>query len=50
VWSVVVAYSRIYLGLHYPLDILCGLSFGAFAGYGFYRVFEEILQLHHQSQ
>ena len=42
VWSVVVAYSRIYLGLHYPLDILCGLSFGAFAGYGFYRVFEAL--------
>ena len=42
VWSVVVAYSRIYLGLHYPLDILCGLSFGAFAGYGSYRVFEAL--------
>ena len=41
-WSVVVAYSRIYLGLHYPLDILCGLSFGVFAGYGFYKVFESL--------
>jgi len=42
VWSVVVAYSRIYLGLHYPLDILCGLTFGAFAGYLFYRIFNRL--------
>ena len=42
VWSVVVAYSRIYLGLHYPLDILCGLGFGAIAGYVFYRLFESL--------
>ena len=42
VWSVVVAYSRIYLGLHYPLDILCGLSFGAFAGYLFYNIFTRL--------
>ncbi len=42
VWSIVVAYSRIYLGLHYPLDILCGLSFGALTGYSFYRAFEAL--------
>ncbi len=42
VWSIVVAYSRIYLGLHYPLDILCGLSFGAFTGYGFYSAFQAL--------
>ena len=42
VWSVVVAYSRIYLGLHYPLDIICGLTFGAVAGYLFYKVFKRL--------
>ncbi|MCB0450542.1 MAG: phosphatase PAP2 family protein [Confluentibacter sp.] len=37
-WSAMVAYSRIYVGVHYPLDILCGFMFGAFSGYLFYRV------------
>ena len=45
VWSIVVAYSRIYLGLHYPLDILCGLTFGAVAGYLFYKVFKRLRTL-----
>lgn len=27
-WAIITAYSRIYLGVHYPLDILCGSIFG----------------------
>ena len=42
VWSIVVAYSRIYLGLHYPLDIVCGLTFGVLAGYLFYIIFKRL--------
>ena len=37
-WSAMVAYSRIYIGVHYPLDIICGMIFGAFSGYLFYRI------------
>ena len=37
-WSAIVAYSRIYVGVHYPLDILCGMLFGAISGYLFYRL------------
>ncbi len=37
-WSVTVAYSRIYVGVHYPLDIICGMTFGALTGYGFYKL------------
>lgn len=28
VWAFVVSYSRIYLGVHFPLDILTGMLFG----------------------
>jgi len=27
-WAMLVSYSRIYLGVHYPLDILCGAALG----------------------
>ncbi len=37
-WSFIVAYSRIYVGVHYPLDIVCGLTFGAFSGFLFYKI------------
>jgi len=37
-WSALVAYSRIYVGVHYPLDIFFGMTFGALAGYLFYKL------------
>ena len=39
IWSLVVAYSRIYVGVHYPLDLICGLTFGGLSGYAFYKLF-----------
>ena len=27
-WSMLMAYTRLYLGVHYPLDILCGFVLG----------------------
>ncbi|HRZ78075.1 MAG TPA: phosphatase PAP2 family protein, partial [Bacteroidales bacterium] len=31
-WAVLVSYSRAYLGVHYPLDLLCGGLMGAGMG------------------
>lgn len=39
IWSLVNCYTRIYLGLHYPLDILCGLLWGAAVGVFAYYVY-----------
>ncbi|HKK11259.1 MAG TPA: phosphatase PAP2 family protein [Flavobacteriaceae bacterium] len=38
VWAIAMAYSRIYVGVHYPLDVLCGMLFGSLSGFLFYRV------------
>lgn len=35
-WAIIVSYSRIYLGVHYPSDIFAGAMFGVFAASGFY--------------
>ena len=31
-WALIVSYSRIYLGVHYPLDVICGGMIGVFCG------------------
>lgn len=37
-WSALMGYSRIYVGVHYPLDVLCGMIFGAISGFIFYKL------------
>ncbi len=48
VWSLLNCYTRMYLGLHYPLDILCGLLWGATVGcsvyYMYYRIHKTTAQ------
>lgn len=39
-WSALVAYSRIYVGVHFPLDIFFGMLFGAISGFLFFRIQE----------
>jgi len=38
-FPLIFAYTRIYLALHYPLDILCGYIFGIASGFLFYYIF-----------
>jgi undecaprenyl-diphosphatase len=33
-----VAYSRVYIGVHYPLDVLCGAALGVGIGFGVYAI------------
>ncbi|MDX1363158.1 MAG: phosphatase PAP2 family protein [Arenibacter latericius] len=42
VWAMVVAYSRIYIGVHFPLDILTGATIGLGMASLFYHLFERI--------
>lgn len=38
VWAFLMAYSRVYIGVHYPLDITIGMLFGALSGFLFYKL------------
>lgn len=38
-WPLIFGYSRIYLGLHYPGDILCGYLYGLFTGWLVYQLY-----------
>lgn len=39
IWSVLVGYSRVYVGVHYPGDISVGFALGVGLGYLFYTLF-----------
>ncbi len=41
VWAAFVGYSRIYVGKHYPLDVLCGSILGLSIGYFVYFLFKK---------
>ena len=38
-WSLINCYTRLYLGVHYPGDILVGLCWGGFVGWLVYQVY-----------
>jgi undecaprenyl-diphosphatase len=40
IWVLTVSYSRIYLGVHYPGDILAGLIYGAMMGWLIHAIFK----------
>lgn len=33
IWAVTVSLSRLYCGVHYPTDLICGAAFGSVFGY-----------------
>lgn len=43
-WAVIVSYSRIYLGVHFPLDVVTGMLIGLIYGALFYVFFKAFLK------
>lgn len=44
IWAAFMVYTRIYLGVHYPLDIVCGALLGMGCAYGWWKLYETRLK------
>ena len=44
IWAAFISYSRVYLGVHFPLDIFCGGIMGILIGFGIYKSFNWIVE------
>ncbi|MFS4494784.1 phosphatase PAP2 family protein [Maribacter sp. 2308TA10-17] len=43
IWPILFSFSRMYLGVHYPLDILAGMLIGILSGWVFYRMHQKFI-------
>lgn len=44
VWAIAMGYSRIYIGVHYPLDVIVGMVLGGATGLLFYYLYKYIVR------
>jgi undecaprenyl-diphosphatase len=42
-WALLICYSRVYLGVHFPGDVLVGGLYGFILGWIFFRIFRSLL-------
>lgn len=44
VWAIIVSYSRIYVGVHYPGDVVTGMAAGIILGVGAYKLHSYLIK------
>jgi len=45
IWAFVICFAQVYVGVHYPIDVICGGLLGYFIGKGFSLFFNKKFQL-----
>lgn len=40
--AVLIAWSRLYVGVHFPTDVLCGVMIGIFSGWTAWQIIKKI--------
>lgn len=43
-WAILVGYSRIYVGVHYTGDVVCGFIIGSIIAFLFVKVYKNLIQ------
>ena len=44
-WAALVAYAQVYVGVHYPIDVVTGACIGSIIGYIVARLFNKLVML-----
>ena len=44
IWASSIAFSQVYVGVHYPFDVICGALLGSFLGYIFMQLYKFIFK------
>ena len=48
-WSVVISYSRIYIGVHYPTDLIVGWFVGSVLAISVFLLHQRVISRYHES-
>lgn len=43
IWAAIVSYSRVYCGVHYPLDVVGGMLLGGFIGWVVFALYQRFI-------
>jgi membrane-associated phospholipid phosphatase len=38
-WAFLIAFAQVYVGVHFPIDVICGSIYGAIIGWAFAKLF-----------
>ncbi len=44
VWATLIGFAQVYVGVHYPMDVFAGFTYGGLVGALFYRLFQMSLK------
>ena len=45
IWAFLISFAQIYVGVHYPSDVLAGALLGSITGYLMYRIYKKLNSL-----
>lgn len=41
-WAGTISFAQVYVGVHYPVDVICGAFYGMLVGWGFAMLFKKL--------